>query len=442
MEIITDSKKIELCIKEKAFNEFEMANKLCALFDNEEDLDMKKIREQLQRMTSKMLNDLIQLNNVVENNSRYAKTLAQASKLYQDEKKLKIFTDIKGKFKEDDKKNNVKLATETFEKLQQDKLKTKTIGEITRVYAGMCEKIKDNEDARKEAEKLKIFNINNPEEAVIQFDQYSKLLGEYRGNNYGKMAFDSSSRARCDGKNGNPAPIWQGLRIAGDIANLLALNQPVATGNTFYLPLLPGDVVRCIDSILGLPEGASISGTTADTLWAIDMLSNRLFLGSIPGKNAQDEDIEVPINTGDPNLILVALAAIVSGYHHTVLEVGLPMTINGYITYQPGFYTSLQDERMAQTLAGKKIKAVLEQHENSPKNHLMIITEEAEQAEGSGKVLRLFDMHTPSEQALFKRAVIMNYDNYRKWHRVAQPHTQPPFPHAFSKHALSRIIPL
>lgn len=79
------------------------------------------------------------------------------------------------------------------------------------------------------------------------------------------------------------------------------------------------DTVKKIDRMFALPEGAGISGTTADSIYA--------FVGNG--------------FAGARWLHLLPIATMVAQYHHTLLECALTLTMNGIISYRIGFYTSL-----------------------------------------------------------------------------------------------------
>ncbi|AUH52345.1 hypothetical protein CXB49_16800 [Chromobacterium sp. ATCC 53434] len=422
MQAINDQKAIDTFIQQKALNEFRMAKELCELFDNERFW----LHDQLQTITATALNSLVQFNAYLKNGGKYPKTAPLVGGVYFSEGKLKIFQHVV--FDAHDHAGNLDKASATFTQLLATTPNCQTIGEIVRVFAGVCEKVKDSPDALREVQTLTY--IKTADQArLIGFGDFCSTLGAYRTTQYGEAAFSPRSRARCDGKNGNPTPARDGRAIDPAIAEALGLRpaDKVATGNTFYLPLLPGDVVRAIDSVLGLPQGASISGTTSDTIWALETLSNFIYVGSGG-------------NTADANLILLALAAIVSGYHHTALEVGLPMTINGYISYQPGLYTSFQSPAMAATRAGARIREILLAYENAEANRLMLIT----QRTATDRELTLFDKRDPDELARFRTAVTMNYGNYRKWQQLAHGPTRLPSenPSLFPRLELVGIIAL
>ncbi len=92
-----------------------------------------------------------------------------------------------------------------------------------------------------------------------------------------------------------------------------------ATGIT-GIKLFEEDTVKKIDRMFALPEGASISGTTADSIYSFTLLDNPLLAGWLQ---------------------LLPIATMVSQYHHTLLECALTLTKNKKIKYQIGFYRSL-----------------------------------------------------------------------------------------------------
>ncbi len=80
------------------------------------------------------------------------------------------------------------------------------------------------------------------------------------------------------------------------------------------------DTVKKIDHMFALPEGASISGTTADSIYCTDIATSKKLTGWLQ---------------------LLPIATMVSQYHHTVLECALTLTLNKKVQYQIGFYRSL-----------------------------------------------------------------------------------------------------
>lgn len=123
-------------------------------------------------------------------------------------------------------------------------------------------------------------------------------------------------RAREKGK-GGPPPSY--VYATFDV-NEGALYKPLTSGIT-KSKLAEYDTVRKIDGMFALPEGASISGTTADSIFCT-------------GKDATKKKL-----TGW--LQLLPIATMVSQYHHTLLECALTLTLNKKVQYRIGFYRSL-----------------------------------------------------------------------------------------------------
>lgn len=96
--------------------------------------------------------------------------------------------------------------------------------------------------------------------------------------------------------------------------------------------LLPDSNVRLIDAVFGLPEGADISGTTADSIFFVESVNS--FFEEVQQYRSFDANWL-------PVVQLLPLATMVSHAHHTLLESALTLTLNGYIAYSIGFYTTL-----------------------------------------------------------------------------------------------------
>jgi len=416
MQVITDQVQIAAIVKGKAINELQMAQALCAEFDN----SAFPLRDTLRTIARSALKTLIQFNTYLKDLKKYPETAKVVAGVYVKESKLKILTGVVNK----DAAVDIVLdsISSKLNTLFEAPPNTQGIGEVVRLFAGVCEEVKKTLDG------LRKTNSSNPEIAAVEglafvlksdntvlssFHDFCGLLGAYRTTDYGSLAFAPSSRARS-------APDFNGRVIDRDIAVLLNPSNPtapVAAGNTFFAPLLKGDVVRCIDEILGLPQGASISGTTSDTIWTLETLANMLY-----GNHSADR-----------NLLLLAVAAIVSGYHHTTVEVGLTLSINYApdLAYQPAVYTSLQDSAMLGTPAGQRIHAILAQYENAERNAYVYIV-----SDNSGnKTLYLIDKNNKTEVDQYKAAVTMNFVNYKKWQRISNSVL-------FSKEALkSELVP-
>ena len=92
--------------------------------------------------------------------------------------------------------------------------------------------------------------------------------------------------------------------------------------------------VKRIDSVFGLAEGCGISGTTADSIFFMQHVSD--FLAGM------QENIGT---TNMPFIQLLPLATMGAQGHHTVLECALTLTLNNIINYKVGFYRSLKPLR-------------------------------------------------------------------------------------------------
>ena len=106
-----------------------------------------------------------------------------------------------------------------------------------------------------------------------------------------------------------------------------------------------------IDRMFGLLEGADISGTTADTMFFINRFG----------------DVGL-----DPIYHLLPVATIVAGGHHSVLEVSLPLTLNRYIDYTIGLYSTLMPFNSNHPSQGA-IWKYLKLAENNSNNRLMLV---------------------------------------------------------------------
>lgn len=131
----------------------------------------------------------------------------------------------------------------------------------------------------------------------------------------------------------------------------------------FFTPTMTSTVKK-IDKAFGLPVGADISGTTADSIFFIERLSRRC---------------NIPY---DPLYQLVALATLVAARHHALLESALTLTLNKIITYEIGFYKSLlpADSRHQARAA---VNSVLSEHEDHDWNvHILVYFDQPERVVG------------------------------------------------------------
>jgi hypothetical protein len=84
------------------------------------------------------------------------------------------------------------------------------------------------------------------------------------------------------------------------------------------------DTLGKMDKVFGLMHGATISGTTTDTIFFLQQFG-RIRL--------------------DPIYYLLPIATIVAGGHHSLLEVAYPLSLNGIMSYRVGLYSTLFPNR-------------------------------------------------------------------------------------------------
>lgn len=179
-------------------------------------------------------------------------------------------------------------------------------------------------------------------------------------------------------------------------------------GNTMNT-LNIGSTVRAIDMLLGLPQGADISGTTGDNIFTLETLLN----------------LCAP-KTRRAVCILLPLASMIPEYHHTTIEVALTLTMNGYITYAVGFYSTLypsetqtlelstkarglfdrSSERSDFNAAKREIKQALTSAESDARNRHMLVFAARDGQE------RALVMETIEEIAKYRKFVTMTQARY------------------------------
>ena len=105
--------------------------------------------------------------------------------------------------------------------------------------------------------------------------------------------------------------------------------------------------IKKIDALFGLPEGADISGTTCDHIWGIyycihlmEQKGARHKPTSVFSKGESPASLDY-IHARKPLIILLPLAQMVPQYHHALLETAAALSLNDFIDYKIGFYSSL-----------------------------------------------------------------------------------------------------
>lgn len=119
------------------------------------------------------------------------------------------------------------------------------------------------------------------------------------------------------------------------------------------------DPLQKMNKVFGLMPGATISGTTSDNISYMKLYQR--------------------VTEFHPIMYLLPLATIVSGGHHSFLEVAYVLSLNNIIDYRVGLYTSLFPviRFTNQVIAPKganEIKNLLKKYENHHWNHLMLIS--------------------------------------------------------------------
>ncbi len=118
----------------------------------------------------------------------------------------------------------------------------------------------------------------------------------------------------------------------------------------------------------------------------------------------------------------------VSQYHHTVLESALTLTLNDYIDYHVGFYSTLfpkvttapqgiaEPDRVDLEAATRKLKEAMAAAEASPKNQHMLVFQEA----GGAFRALVFDKEADiADYRSFARMTRQRYDYFDRDRAVA-----------------------
>jgi len=115
--------------------------------------------------------------------------------------------------------------------------------------------------------------------------------------------------------------------------------------------IMTDDITGKMDDVFGLMPGATISGTTTDNIYFISKFA---------------------LAVDDPTLYLLPFGTIVSGGHHSLIEVALPLSVNGIIDYRVGCYSTLIPEGYSSN-AANIIRTFLHAYDSRPENRLMLI---------------------------------------------------------------------
>lgn len=181
----------------------------------------------------------------------------------------------------------------------------------------------------------------------------------YRPDFAGQPHVWKDDRARKGGP-----PITTGTHTLDARGSLLATTRTSGApkGISRYR-LEPRSTVRKIDLVFGLPEGADISGTTTDSIFFMESIDSFLqAIGELPGAVA----------SLGPMLQLLAPATMVPLGHHTLLETSLSLTLNGYVSYSIGFYSTLMPHNSPRNEAWAKLDGIFLWAERHAWNHRML----------------------------------------------------------------------
>lgn len=166
-----------------------------------------------------------------------------------------------------------------------------------------------------------------------------------------------------------------------------------------------------IDRAFGLMEAADISGTTTDSIFFVDRFS-RLFAAQF-----QQDLFRGALD--DPIFQLLALATLIAGGHHSVLESALSLSLNHRLTdvcYKIGLYTSLLPETSRHPAKGA-IQHVLELAERNTRNRLMLVYYDRPQSIGGG----LLFAKQGAERALFARIAEAGLGLLQRFRQLPSP---------------------
>ncbi|UCE25354.1 MAG: cell envelope integrity protein TolA [Candidatus Zixiibacteriota bacterium] len=186
-------------------------------------------------------------------------------------------------------------------------------------------------------------------------------------------------------------------------------------------------VVRLIDRLFGHPEGADISGTTADTLFGIELTANLTHYGDkvvgtqrsgveLGGARDEKEKAWIERTKGYSGLLaLLPLITMSKHGHHTILECALTMTLTGYLnSYHLGYYTTLLPKG---TVNAGKIGEILKKWENSPSNVRLVIDRDSEEFVAKGWLFSADEVNSRKDESFYDMAKI----NYQRYVDVFEP---------------------
>ncbi|TLX71652.1 hypothetical protein E9993_20000 [Labilibacter sediminis] len=115
------------------------------------------------------------------------------------------------------------------------------------------------------------------------------------------------------------------------------------------------DICYRIEVAFGLRVGATISGTTTDTLFFLKYFGSWLN------------------GYMDPIFYMLPFATIAAAGHHSLIEVALPLSLWGLIDYTIGNYTSLIPKMKSSSVGSHAIKEILRKYEQNENNRRILV---------------------------------------------------------------------
>jgi len=163
--------------------------------------------------------------------------------------------------------------------------------------------------------------------------------------------------------------------------------------------------VRKIDVAFGLPAGCDISGTTADSIFFVELMRDFIAGDVLASMNITDKDIKT--------IQLLPLATMVSQAHHTVLECALTLTLNRYMKYHAGYYDTLIPIGGCDSEIENILKDAGRRAAESRLNILCYLSPKLK--------FEAYQMMTYDEIELFKKIAQMTHDTLLTWKASRSP---------------------
>ncbi len=116
-------------------------------------------------------------------------------------------------------------------------------------------------------------------------------------------------------------------------------------------------VIAAMDRTFGLkPEGGDVSGTTTDSIYAINWAGGAAHVGQATLDALQ----------------LLPIVTMVPQGHHSVLECAYPLSRHGYMDYHIGYYETLVPQTASDTIKNDLKKAVANYEKDQRNKHVLV----------------------------------------------------------------------